>query len=474
MSTSTESVLTNSGFQTMLDEGIVAEFRQQMRGPVLSPGDPGYDEARQVWNGMVDRRPALIARCTGVADVIDAVNFARTNNLLLSVRCGGHNVTGNAVCDGGIMIDLSPMKGIHVDPQKRTARAQGGVTWGDLDRETQLFGLAAPGGVVSTTGIAGLTLGGGLGWVRRKHGLSCDNLLSVEIVTADGQLLTASADENADLFWGVRGGGGNFGIVTSFEYQLHPVGPLVMLCNVFYPYEQAKEVMTAWREFMATASDEVSSQYLVWSVPVNDHLPQDLWGKPVVGVGAMYAGDPVEGERLLQPLRTIVEPVLDMSGHIPYRVVQTLFDPFFPTGGYYYLKSTDLVSLDDEVIDAILARAGDRPTPETLLVIWSYGGAISRVGVEETAFASRNIPYLYSVDMAWHDPQDAERCITWARDYVATLRPHSSGGLYANFTGDQERAQNLYGPNHARLVELKNKYDPTNLFRMNQNIQPTV
>lgn len=468
------SIKTKTGNQTTLEAETISAFHQTLRGLILYPGDSGYDDARRIWNGMIDRRPALIVRCTGAADVIDAVHFARTHDLLISVRGGGHNVTGNAVCEGGLMIDLSLMDGVHVDPAARSVRAQGGATWGDVDRETQVFGLAAPGGVVSTTGIAGLTLGGGLGWLRRKYGLSCDNLLSVDIVTADGQLRKVSAQEHSDLFWGIRGGGGNFGIATSFEFRLYPVGPEVMLANVMYPLEQAKQVMTAWREFMAAAPDEISSVCMFWSVPAVEMIPSELWHKKIVAVAALYAGDAGTGETMLQPLRTLAEPVLDLSHRLPYRTVQSLFDPFFPTGRYYYLKSTDLTSLDDEVLDAILARAGDRPTPSTLLVLWYYGGAMQQIGVEETAFASRNTPCLYSIDAVWDDPQDSERCIAWARDYVSSLQPYSAGGLYSNFTGDQERAQTLYGPNHRRLAELKRKYDPTNLFRLNQNVQPAV
>ncbi len=468
------TIVTRTGGQTTLDRATLDAFQQPLRGPVLLPGAPGYDEARSIWNAMIDRKPALIVRCQGTADVIDTVNFARAHDLLLSVRGGGHNVAGNAVCEGGLMIDLSPMKGVHVDAKARRVRAQGGATWGDVDRETQLFGLATPGGVVSITGIAGLTLGGGLGWLRRKYGLACDNLVSVEIVTADGQLRTASAEENAELFWGIRGGGGNFGVVTSFEFQLHPVGPEVMLCNMMYPIEDAKAVITAWRDFLATTPDDVSSICTFWSVPAVDPIPRALWNKQVVGVAAMYAGDPAEGEKLLQPLRELAEPVLDMSGRIPYRTVQTLFDPFFPVGRRYFLKSTDLRSLDDDVIDAVLTRAVNRPTHATLLVFWAYGGAINRVAMADSAFASRTVPCMYSVDGVWDDSQDDERCIAWVREYIDFLKPYSSGGFYSNFAGDPEAGQKLYGPNHQRLVDLKNKYDPHNLFRMNQNIKPTV
>ena len=417
-------VVTSTGAHGQLAGAAIEEFKTSMRGPVLCAGDEGYEEARQVWNGLIDRCPALIARCTGVADVIDAVNFARTHNLLVSVRGGGHNVAGSAVCDGGLMIDLSLMKGIHVDPKGRTVRAQGGVTWGDLDRETQAFGLATPGGVVSTTGIAGLTLGGGLGWLRRKYGLSCDNLLSVDIVTADGELCTASAEENPDLFWAVRGGGGNFGVVTSFQYRLHPLGPTVMMFVVMYPVEAAPTVFPAWRDFMATAPDEVSSQAFFWSIPAVEGFPRELWNKPLIILAGMYAGDADEGERVLDPLRRLATPVLDLSGQMPYRTAQTLFDPFFPKGQrYYYFKSTDLARLDDQAIDAIIACAHDRPVPSILLAIWHYGGAMRRAGGGESAFSSRDTPFLFSVDSAWDDPSDSERVIAWSRAQVAAMQP---------------------------------------------------
>lgn len=466
-------ILTIDGASTTLANEVVAAFRQSFSGPILFPADPEYDTVRVIWNKMYDRRPALIARCSGVADVIDAVNFARNNRLLFTVRGGGHHVAGFSICDDGLMIDLSLMKGIHVDPKGRTARAQPGVTWGELDRETQLFGLATPGGVVSITGIAGLTLGGGMGWLRRKHGLTCDNLLSADIVTAAGEFLHVSAEENSDLFWGIRGGGGNFGIVTSFEYKLHLVGPIVMSTTTMYALADAKQVLSAWRDFMQDASDEVTTAAFFWSIPAIDPIPRELWGQIIVGVGSMYTGPADEGERILQPLRELATPILDLSGQMPYRMVQTSFDPFFPKAGHlYYNKSTDLKSLDSEVLDAIISRADEKPTPGSLLIFWYYGGAMSRVPISDTAFRGREVPVLYSVDLVWDDPADSERYMTWARDYVKSLQPYSAGGLYVNFASDPEAAQAAYGPNHQRLVELKNKYDPNNLFRMNQNIKP--
>jgi FAD/FMN-containing dehydrogenase len=472
-------VVTNTGAQGQLAGAAIEEFKKSMRGLVLCADDDGYNEARQVWNGLIDRRPALIACCTGVADVRDAVDFARTHDLLVSVRGGGHNVAGSAVCDGGLMIDLSPMKGIHVDPKRHTARAQGGVTWGDLDRETQAFGLVTPGGVVSTTGIAGLTLGGGLGWLRSKYGLCCDNLISVDIVTAGGELCTASAEENSELFWAVRGGGGNFGVVTSFEYRLYPVGPTVMMCVVMYPLEAAPTVLPAWRDFVANTPDEVSSQAYFWGIPAVEGFPREIWNKPLIIMTAMYAGDADVGERVLDPLRRLATPVVDLSGQMPYTTAQTLFDPFLPKGQrYYYFKSTDLSSLDDRVIDTVIACAHQRPVPSVLLALWHYGGAMRRVNEDATAFGSRDTPFLFSVDAIWDDPADSERVIAWTRDQVATLKPFSSGGLYVNFSGFGEEGEALvraaYGANYTRLAALKHRYDPRNLFHMNQNIRPAA
>ena len=468
-------ILTTAGASITLAAETIATFRQSFAGPILFPDDPAYDETRAIWNKMYDRKPAMIARCTGVADVIDAINFARTHQLLFTVRGGGHHVAGFAVQDDALMIDLSLLKGIQVDPKGCTVRAQAGVTLGELDRETQVFGLATPMGVVSETGIAGLTLGGGMGWLRHKYGLACDNLISADMVTADGEFRHLSATENSDLFWGIRGGGGNFGIVTCFEYQCHPVGPLVMSATTLYAQADAKQVLSAWRNFMKTAPDEISAAAFFWSIPSIDPVPSSMWGMPVVAVGAVYAGDADEGERRLQPLRELATPLLDLSGKMPYTMVQKSFDPFSPKGGHlYYNKSTDLSRLDDDVLDALISRAHEKPTARSILVLWLYGGAMSRVPVSETAFRGRDVPLLYSIDLVWDDPADSERNISWARDYIKALQPYSAGGLYTNFASDPEAAAAAFGPNHQRLVELKNKYDPHNLFRMNQNIKPTV
>jgi len=472
-------VTLNGGAETKLMEKAVNDFRATFRGNVITPVDSGYDDARLIWNRMHDKRPALIARCTGVADVIAAVNFARTNNLLVAVRGGGHNSAGTGSCDGGIMIDLSLMIGVHVDAKARTVRAQGGATWGDVDRETQIFGLATPGGNVSTTGIGGLTLGGGIGHLRRKYGLSIDNLLSVEIVTTDGQFLTASESENAELFWGIRGGGGNFGVVTSFEFRLHPVGPIVMHCSAWYPAEDANAILAAWRDFMATAPEELSSSPAFWSVPAIPSIPAELHYRRALILPAVYSGPAEEGERVVRPLRELGTPLLDLSGCKPYTVVQSAFDSFFPKGKrHYYFKSRYLNNLNDDTIAALIPNAVNPPVPSVLIVLWHCGGAMSRVGTDATAFMGRSAPFLLSVDAIWDDPAHSERVIAYSRRFLANMEPYSPGGLYMNFAGLGEEGESLvraaYGAHYDRLVALKNKYDPTNLFRLNQNFKPTV
>jgi FAD/FMN-containing dehydrogenase len=462
-----------------LDEAIIAEFQATLRGPLLRPEDVGYDEARAVRNGLIDRRPALIARCMGNADVIAAVTFARNQGLTVSVRGGGHNVAGSAVNDGGLVIDLSLMRGVRVDPAARTVRVQGGATWGDVDRETQVFGLATPGGVISSTGVGGLTLHGGWGWLRRKYGYCVDNLLSVDIVTADGTLRVATADENADLYWAVRGAGSNFGVVTSLEFQLHPVGPMVALAAAMYAVEDAARVLPAWRDFAESAPDEISSSALFWGVPPADPFPAEIHGKAVVIIAAMYAGDPAEGERILQPLRELAAPVLDLSGQMPYAVLQSAFDPFFPKGWLYYWKSRYLDRLDAETIGAITQYATSRPSPMSLMALWHVGGgAPSRVAPDATAFGKRDAPYLISFDTTWTDPADTERNIAWTRAAWADMERYGPGGLYLNFAGFGEEKEALvragYGANYDRLAALKATHDPGNLFHMNQNIKPMV
>ncbi len=464
--------------EAALDPEALQALIAGVRGRVLQAGDDGYDDARAIWNGLIDRRPALIVQCTGAADVVDAVNFAREHNLLLSIKGGAHNVAGNAVNDGGLVIDLSQMNGVHVDPATRTVRAQGGATWGDTDRETQLFGLAVPGGVVSTTGIAGLTLHGGAGHLRRKYGLSIDSLLSVDIVTADGRLRRASASENEDLFWAVRGAGSNFGVVTSFEFQAHPVGPTVMVGAIFYPLDQVRTVMPRWRDYLASAPDELSSILLCWRVPAGEPFPPDLHGAPACIVAGVYSGSVEDGEPVVQPLRELGEPLLDASGPWPWLGLQSGFDALFPKGNLYYWKSRALAELSDAAIDDLADFAGRRPSPQTDIVVWHYGGAMCRVGETDTPYGGRDAAFLVTGETSWTDPALNDQAIAWGREFWNAMGKHSTGGLYLNFPGFGEEKDELvragYGVNYDRLVELKQKYDPQNLFRMNLNIAPAT
>ncbi|MGF1470206.1 MAG: FAD-binding oxidoreductase [Rubrobacteraceae bacterium] len=466
-----------SGTKSVLDSSVIEEFRSHLHGELLQADHADYEEARQVWNGMIDQHPALISRCTGVSDVVNAVNFAREHGLLMSVRGGGHNVAGTAIADGGLVIDLSPMTRIQVDPENRKVRAEAGVTLGELDERTQTFGLATPLGVVSETGIAGLTLNGGIGWLRRKHGLSSDNLISVDLVTADGRFLTASEEENEDLFWAVRGGGGNYGVVTSFEYRLHPVGPEVMFCFVFYPGEEAREVLRSLNDYMDRAPDEVSPLSFLGRVPADEMFPEESHGEPFVAIAAMYAGEVEEGERVLEPLREFSEPIVDFSGPMPYTEVQQVLDEDYPDGGRYYWKSVNVEEIGEEAMDRLIAHAEAAPSDHSTIDIWYQGGAMGRIGADETAFGDRSAPYLLGIEANWEEPEDDAANVAWAREVVDDMRRFSDGGTYLNFPGFIEEGQDMmrdaYGENYERLVALKDEYDPENLFRMNQNIKPT-
>ncbi|MBS2100871.1 FAD-binding oxidoreductase [Carboxylicivirga linearis] len=469
-------VLSTEG-RVSLDQKLIDDFNTSLGGQLLTGSDADYNEVRQLWNGMHDKKPALIARCTGVADVIASVKFAREHNLLVSVRGGGHNVAGSASNDGGLMIDLSLMKGIKVNPEEQTVHAQGGVTWGELDRETQAFGLVAPGGVVSTTGIAGLTLGGGLGWLRKKHGLSIDNLLSIDLVTAKGEFVTASENRNADLFWAVKGGGGNFGIVTSFEYKLHLVGPMVALCLPFYPAEEANKILPVWKAFVETSPDEVSSTAMFWTIPSVPDFPEEVHGRRVLILSAVHCGNPDVGVNILKPLREISTPLVDLSTPIPWVMLQGMFDPFFPKAQQlYYFKSKYLNNLDEKTIEAIVPKAIAPPQPMILVAIWHIGGAMSRISDEQTAFTGRKSNYLFSVDAIWTGAENNDQVIAYAREYLNDMEEFSPGGLYVNFAGLGEEGESLvkaaYGKNYKKLSAVKSKYDPDNFFHMNQNIKP--
>jgi FAD/FMN-containing dehydrogenase len=463
------SMTTSTGSHIVIEGTTVEAFKTSLRGELLRPGDTDYDEARKVWNGMIDKRPGLIARCTGVADVISAVDFARTHQLLVSVRGGGHNIPGNAVCNGGLMIDLACMRSVRVDPVRRTARAEGGVTWGEFDHETQAFGLATTGGSVSDTGIAGLTLGGGLGWLAGKCGLTCDNLLSADVVTADGKLLVASASEHTDLFWGVRGGGGNFGIVTSFEYQLHPVGPVLagMLLN---PFTQAKEALAYYRDFAKAVPDEVNTMGGLLTSPDGDLMAV---------IAVCYNGSLDAGERVLRPLREFGPPVADQIRPMAYREVQTQLDAAAVRGRRYYIKSSFMRSISDDAIDALIDRFANVPSPHTLVFFQQLGNAANRIGAQETAFSQRDALCEWGCLSSWVDPAADGMNIGWTRALAEAMQPFSSGGAYITQMGVEaeegaDRIKDAFGPNYEQLVALKNKYDPTNLFRHNQNVKPVV
>ncbi len=458
-----------------LDEAAVQKFKASLRGELIRPEDAGYDDARKVWNGMIDKRPAMIARCTGAVDIINSVNFARDNKLLVAVRGGGHNVAGNAVCDGGIVIDLSRMKGIRIDPVRQTARAEPGLTWAEFDRETQAFGLALPGGIQSTTGVAGFTVGGGFGYLSRKYGLTVDNLLSADVVMADGRLLIASKTENSDLFWGISGGGGNFGIVTSFEFRLHPVGPVILGGMLLHPLAKAKEVLRFCRDYVAKVPEELSIFLGFVTAPKAPNLPEHIQGTPVLAVIICYVGTVDEGERIIQPLRKFGPPDVDLVGPKPYVVLQSMLDPANPPGWQNYWKSEYLKGFSDEAIDTLVEYAARRPSPMSKILIGHLLGAVSQVGDDKTPYSHRDAPFIINIVSMWSDPAKNEDNIKWARDLWNAVQPFATGGVYVNFlmTEGAERVMAAYGKKkYERLVTLKNKYDPANFFSLNQNIKP--
>ncbi len=452
------------------------ELESALRGELLVPTSVGYDAGRRIWNGAIDCRPAAIARCAGVADVVTAVRYASERDLLVAVRSGGHGVGGHALCDGGLVIDLSPMRGVRVDPGARTARAEAGVLWGELDREAQLFGLATVGGIVTHTGIAGLTLGGGIGWLMRKYGATVDNLLSVDVVTADGELVTASEDHNPDLFWGIRGAGGNFGIVTSFEYRLHPVGPIVLAGPIFHPLHDALEALRFYREFAATAPDELTTIFELGVAQPLPFLPEDVHGQPIVMVGACYAGPPGDGAEVVRPLKEFGNPIADLLEPKPYLELQSMFDPFVPHGWHRYWRSVELPPLTDSAIDTLIDHTSRITSPRSYTIVFQLGGALARVAEDATAYPQRDAAFNVNINAVWtEDDPDAHQHIVWARDFFDAIQPHARDRVYVNFLGDEgpDRVRQAYGTEkYDRLVELKRKYDPTNFFRLNQNIAP--
>jgi FAD/FMN-containing dehydrogenase len=471
------TVTTLTGSANTLSDEVLAQLRMTLRGQVLTPDDAGYATVRPAYNTMHPGSPALVVVASGTADVIDAVNFAREHDLLVAVRGGGHSVAGLSSVDGGMLIDLALMRAVDVDPEARIARVQGGALWGDVDREAQAFGLVAPGGVVSDTGVAGLALGGGQGWVRRKYGLSCDNLLSAQLVCADGKLRTASADTNSDLYWAIRGGGGNFGIATSMTFQLHPLGPIVAFTGVFYPVADAAQVWRGFRDWAYTAPDEVSALCGCTTLPAHEALPPEIHDTPFIVVGGVYAGDVDDGMKLMQPLRSLATPLADISQPLPFTGVQTAFDPFFARGTLRsYWKSTYLHDLTDEVIELLAKKAAERPSKRTFAPItFLMGGAINRVDPQAMAYSERSADWMLSIDGNWSDPADDAAVISWVRETWSELAPFGTGGVYLNFLSDEtptSYVEDAFGDNMRRLAEIKAKYDPTNLFRLNNNIAP--
>jgi len=468
-------IQTRTGTRAALDGDAVTGLRQSLRGELITPESPAYDGAGRVWNGLIDKRPALIARCSGVADVMAAVNFAREHDVLLSIRGGGHNVAGNAICDGGLVVDLSPMRGIHVDPVSHTVQVQGGATLGDLDHETQAFGLAVPVGLVRATGIAGLTLHGGMGWLTRRHGLTLDALTSVDVVTADGRLVKASELERQDLFWAIRGGGGNFGVVTSFDFRAHPVGPDVWFVAAMYPMLSGRRVLQFLRDFMVRAPEELTVLASLWSASDEPFIPQDHRGSPVIMVLGCYSGPFARGEEIIRPLREIGKPIVDLSGPRRFVDVQKYFDADYPDGMLYYWKSAYLRDLTDEVIDALIEHARTRPSPLTSLDIWFLEGAMNRIAPDRTAYARRHARYVFAIESNWADPEQSNTNIAWTRQVFEDMQRFAQGS-YLNFPGFVEDADKLlqgaYGPNYERLRAIKTKYDPDNLFRGVLNIAP--
>jgi hypothetical protein len=463
-----------------LSEESLAEFRMQLRGQALMPGDPGYEDIRPPFSAMYSDQPSLIVLCSGTADVVDAVNFAREHRLEVTVRGGGHSIAGLSSSDGGMVIDLGQMNGVHIDRDAKLARVQGGALWGDVDREAQLFGLATPGGVVSDTGVAGLTLGGGYGWLRRKYGLACDNLVAAEVVGADGEIRTASADTNPDLLWALKGGGGNFGIVTSFTFKLNPVGPIVAFAGVFYPVEDAATIMRGFREFASSAPDEVSALCLAVTMPTDPHLPEPIHDRECLVVAGLYAGEHEEGMGMLQPLRELGAPLADISQPMPYRFVQSSFDPFYPRGQLQaYWKSSYLNELSDDVIDLMAAKAQERPAPLATIVVWLSGGQVNRVGEDESAFGERSAEYMVSVEGTWDDPSHNDANIAWVRETWSEIAEFGTGSTYLNFTGisdedNQVGVGDAFGSKLKQLAKIKATSDPDNFFHRNNNIVPAA
>ena len=468
----------HGGTLAHVDQEALGQLRMAIRGDVFTPQDAGYAGVRVPYNAMYPGRPEIVIRPTGTADVIDAVNFAREHDLTLAVRGGGHSIAGLSSIEGGVLIDLALMNGVVVDPEAKTAVVQGGALWADVDRETQAFGLVAPGGIVSDTGVAGLTLGGGEGWLRRKVGLSCDNLLSAQIVGADGQVRAASRDTNPDLFWAIRGGGGNFGIVASMTFKLHPHGPINAFAGVFYPADQAAQVWRKFRDWAATAPDEVTAMTGCTTLPASPNTPPEIHNTPFIVVGAVYNGDPEVGMKVLQPLRELGTPLADITQPMPFSAVQGAFDEFFERGTLRsYWKSTYVNELTDEIIDILAPKAQKRPSPRTFVVLFLMGGQINRIGAEDTAYSERSANWMVSIDGNWEKEADDDKVVAWVRDVWSQVHKLGTGTTYLNFTGISDEGTDVgvasaFGRNLKKLGQIKKKYDPNNFFRLNNNITP--
>jgi hypothetical protein len=473
-------IATNSGSMASFSDEEIAGLTMGLRGKLVRPGEGGYDEARMVYNGMFNKQPGAIIRVRMTDDVVEAVRFAAANDLVLAVRGGGHSVAGKSSCESGLLIDMSQLNGVVLDRKTNTVKVQGGATWGDVDAETQPFGLGVPGGVVSETGVAGLTLNGGIGWVRAKYGLSCDNMIGAEVVTPSGEVVTANAIENADLFWALRGGGGNFGLVTTFEFKVQTYGPVVQAAIVMYGLEDAAIVLPRWRDWVTKAPDDVTAAALLWTVPANPHMPPPVHGKRVLILAAVYSGsDLAMGEQIMKPTQHMGTPIFDMSGPIPFRVLQSAFDTVFPVDGTVssYWKATYTRELTDDALSVIVDAGLKRSSEYSMINVSHMGNGVRKVGATETAYLDRDAHFIVSLDANWLDKSPGTQHIAWARRTFDRLQPFSTGGIYLNFLGEEGRdsdasVKQAFGANYQRLVDVKTKYDPRNLFRLNQNIKP--
>jgi FAD/FMN-containing dehydrogenase len=463
------------GESMMLEGSVIESLKADLRGSLFFPGEDGYEKARTVWNAMIDRRPALVVHCAGVKDIKHAVDFTRIHGLLTSIKGGGHNIAGSAVCDGGLLIDLSGMRSVRIDPGTRVAHVEPGATLGDFDAEAQAFGLATPLGINSTTGVAGLALGGGFGWFSRKHGMTIDNLVAVDVITADGRFLRADGRENADLFWAMRGGSGNFGIVTRFEFRLHPLGPGVLTGLVVYPLDEAASALKQYREFAKELSDETTVWTVLRKAPPLPFLPPEVHGTEIIAFALFHAGDPEAGRKVLEPVRHFGKALGEFIGVQPYRSWQQAFDPLLTPGARNYWKSHNFADLSDGAIDTTIRYIGNLPSPDCEIFFGQIGGATMRPPADSAAYPHRNAMFVCNVHGRWDTPAEDRNGMEWARGFFRDTAPHATGGVYVNFLTDDEseRVKAAYGANYQRLAEIKKKYDPQNLFRMNQNIRPT-